>query len=475
MEHDYTILVDRSSALGIRDLAGNVLLANQADGQIRFDILLTDEANDAPQNIVPGTQTIAEGGAVRFANGGASLSYSVGGQTLQFTERPGLNDAVVIELIVPAPNSPLDVRVSGVGTGRANIQIALATNASGTSISTTDQIVEAIQRSAAANALVTATASGTAVFVPLATQLGRQEIGSTFSFTASGGAVLTFTKGLSVPDRVQVELLDPGAANQALSLSVTGVGTGLATIHINLATDSAGKPSSTNNAIALAIQGSPGASSLVSASTTGSGIVAPAMGPRTTANQNPIRVGDSDAFLDRYPTTGVTFTPEDGILMVTLTAFNGTANAGTLTLAGATGLTIAGNATSVVQLTGTVAQINAALNGLVYVPPLNHNKDVSVTTIKVTTVDQGRFGVVPPSGLTSLSDIDVFEINITPVNDPPTIAGSNPPVRRRASQHERECTDSSDYRGGYRCLGGHGPELESDAQCACGTRFVGCE
>ncbi|MDA1053261.1 MAG: Ig-like domain-containing protein [Planctomycetota bacterium] len=424
LEHDYTILVDRSPTIGIRDLAGNLLLANQTDGQIRFDILLTDEANDAPQNVVPGPQTIFEGGLIAFSNAGATLTYNLGGETLLFTEKTGTNDAVIIDLIVPGPNTPLDVSVSGIGTGQATIQIILATDAGGVSISTTDEIVEAIHRSAEANSLVTVTASATAVFVPLPAQLGPSEIGGLFSF-AAGAETLTFAKALSVTDRVQVELLDPGAANQALAVSVTGVGTGLATIRIRLATDTNGNPSSTTDNVITAIQGTPAAAGLVTASATGTGIVEPAVGPRTTANMNPIRVSDSDAFLDRYPMPGVGFTPEDGILQVTIEVDNSTADDGVLSIAGTTGLTVTGIGTSIIQMTGTVAQINAAINGLVYIPPQDHNSDVTPTTITITTEDLGRFGV-PPSGFTNRADVDTFEIIILPVNDPPAISATDP-------------------------------------------------
>jgi len=101
LEHDYTILVDRTPELGIRDLAGNLLLANQTDGQIRFDILLTDEVNDAPQNVVPGPQTSIEGGSVRFSNGGATLAYDVGAESLLFTEPSHIHRARLGFNVIP--------------------------------------------------------------------------------------------------------------------------------------------------------------------------------------------------------------------------------------------------------------------------------------------------------------------------------------------------------------------------------------
>lgn len=58
---------------GPRDLAGNYLLANKADGTTRFDIVLTDGVNDAPVITAPATATIAEDNTLTFANGSLSL------------------------------------------------------------------------------------------------------------------------------------------------------------------------------------------------------------------------------------------------------------------------------------------------------------------------------------------------------------------------------------------------------------------
>ncbi|MEO2016604.1 MAG: right-handed parallel beta-helix repeat-containing protein, partial [Fuerstiella sp.] len=66
----YTItVVDRSSTSGIRDLAGNLLQANRADGAVRFEISLDDGENDAPVNVVPATVTTAEDTVFTFSSG----------------------------------------------------------------------------------------------------------------------------------------------------------------------------------------------------------------------------------------------------------------------------------------------------------------------------------------------------------------------------------------------------------------------
>lgn len=64
VDRRYAITLNRGVA-GIRDRAGNEVIANQVDGMAtaitRFDILLVDNENDAPVNSVPlATQTVAE-------------------------------------------------------------------------------------------------------------------------------------------------------------------------------------------------------------------------------------------------------------------------------------------------------------------------------------------------------------------------------------------------------------------------------
>src|SRR5207244_2765520 len=95
---------------------------------------------------------------------------------------------------------------------------------------------------------------------------------------------------------------------------------------------------------------------------------------------------------------------------VTLTVTNGTA-----TLSGIGGLTFVtgdGVADATMTFTGTLANINTALDGLSYSPTLNFNGAASLT---INTNDQGNFGF---GG--SLTDNDVVAITVTPVNDAPS-------------------------------------------------------
>ncbi len=106
----------------------------------------------------------------------------------------------------------------------------------------------------------------------------------------------------------------------------------------------------------------------------------------SSANGNAITVADIDS----------------GTLTTTLNVANGT-----LTLGSTSGVTVSGNGSGTVTLTGSAAAINAALNGTTFTPTANYSGSTSVT---VTTSDG------------SASDTDSIAINITPVADTPSLA-----------------------------------------------------
>jgi len=113
----------------------------------------------------------------------------------------------------------------------------------------------------------------------------------------------------------------------------------------------------------------------------------------------------------------------DSPIQVTLAALNGTLN-----LAGTQGLTVSGDGSANVTITGTLADINTiALDGLVFTPALNFNG--SGAQITVSTNDQGY------TGGGALSDSDVLAITVTAVNDPPTFT------------HNGDVTVPEDYNG----------------------------
>lgn len=115
----------------------------------------------------------------------------------------------------------------------------------------------------------------------------------------------------------------------------------------------------------------------------------------SSANGNQISISDPDAGANP--------------VQVTLTATNGT-----LTLSTTAGLTFTvgdGTADATMTFTGTITDINAALNGLTFTPTANYNGPATLT---ITTNDQGNTGDPGP-----LSDTDVVAITVNPVNDAP--------------------------------------------------------
>jgi hypothetical protein len=93
------------------------------------------------------------------------------------------------------------------------------------------------------------------------------------------------------------------------------------------------------------------------------------------------------------------------------------AASGVITLAGTAGLTFSlgdGTADGTMTFSGTVAAINAALDGLSFAPTSNFN---GAAALEVSTSDQGNTGA---GG--ALSDLDAVTIAVNAVNDAPTLS-----------------------------------------------------
>ena len=93
-------------------------------------------------------------------------------------------------------------------------------------------------------------------------------------------------------------------------------------------------------------------------------------------------------------------------ITVTLTGTNGV-----VTLSVLDGLTVANNSTSLVTLTGPVANVNAALSGMSFLPNANYN---GAASLKVDVNDLGNTGTGGP-----LTGTKTFNITVTAVNDAP--------------------------------------------------------
>jgi hypothetical protein len=94
-----------------------------------------------------------------------------------------------------------------------------------------------------------------------------------------------------------------------------------------------------------------------------------------------------------------------------------TVNHGTLTV-GSSNATVSGDGSGNVQIDGSVANVNGALNGLTYAPNMNYNGS---DTLTMNTSDKGNTG--PGSALTANGTVN---ITINPINDAPvnTVPGS---------------------------------------------------
>ena len=117
----------------------------------------------------------------------------------------------------------------------------------------------------------------------------------------------------------------------------------------------------------------------------------------STAGSNAITIADSDA------------DPDD--VQVTLNVANGTAALNPAAIAALT--TLNGDGTNTVIATGTIAELNAALDGMTFTAVSNYT---GAAAIQIVTDDLGN----NPSG--ALSDVDSVAINVTAVNDAPVLA-----------------------------------------------------
>ncbi|WP_132253721.1 Ig-like domain-containing protein, partial [Methylobacterium segetis] len=94
---------------------------------------------------------------------------------------------------------------------------------------------------------------------------------------------------------------------------------------------------------------------------------------------------------------------------------------GTLTLAPGSGAGVSGDGTGSVTLTGTLAQINAALDGLRYRPAADYN---GPDTLTLVTDDLGNTGAGGPLSRTDTLAIAVAAVNDAPRTGPLTARGS---------------------------------------------------
>jgi len=93
---------------------------------------------------------------------------------------------------------------------------------------------------------------------------------------------------------------------------------------------------------------------------------------------------------------------------------------GDLTLASTAGLTVTGNGSNTVSITGPQAAINSALDGLSYQPAANTS---GVQTLTVLTNDNGNTGAGGPLSISSTVSIQINPINDAPLATNDTVNG----------------------------------------------------
>ncbi|GAA6620803.1 DUF4347 domain-containing protein [Scytonema sp. NUACC26] len=117
---------------------------------------------------------------------------------------------------------------------------------------------------------------------------------------------------------------------------------------------------------------------------------------------------------------------------VTLVATNGI-----LKVVNSDSVTVTGDSTGSVTLTGRVANINASLNGLSFTPSQNYN---GVAEIKVTTNDQGNTG----AGGAKIAE-NTINIAVNPFNDAPVLVGDAFSVFAEADAWVNSSSPSKNY------------------------------
>ena len=113
---------------------------------------------------------------------------------------------------------------------------------------------------------------------------------------------------------------------------------------------------------------------------------------------------DTSIVFSSANSNAITITDIDAITVTTTLSIG--SGKGTLTVVEGNGATITNNGTTTVQITGTVEQVNSALDGLVYNPTSNANGN-AYTTLTISTNDGFA------------TDLDFVTINVTAVDDLP--------------------------------------------------------
>jgi len=391
--------------------------------------------NDAPVNSVPGTQTLNEDTSLTFTGGNAITISDVdaGSSDVQVTlaVTGGALDVVNIPagLIVTGDNSAnvtLTGTVAEINAGLNGLVFTPAVNFNGAvtlTVTTNDQGATGTggTKSDTDNVTINVTAVNDA---PVNSVPGTQTINEDTTLTLTGAKAISIADIDAGSNDIEVTLAVTSGAldviNIPAGLDIVGDNTANVTLtgtvaEINAALEGLkfAPAANFNGAVTLTVT----TDDLGNTGTGGSKIDADNVTINVTAvNDAPVnsvpgtQTINEDATLTFTGGNAITISDVDAgsnDVQVTLAVTNGTLDV--VNIPG--GLVVTGDNSNNVTLTGTVAEINAGLNGLVFTPTANFNGGATLT---VTTNDQGNTGTGGP-----LTDIDNVTINVTAVNDAP--------------------------------------------------------
>ncbi|MDA1017468.1 MAG: GEVED domain-containing protein, partial [Planctomycetota bacterium] len=364
-----------------------------------------------------------------FTYGAGTLDLNFTTQTLTFIERLKTNNIDVVLVDPLAADQLLSIAVVDDGMGLVTMTINLATDNLGAILTTTNEIVAAIQADAIANALVSVSATGSEVVTVANGRIGDTKARkSNNSITTSdvdaflglGGGVFGIGDGVlqvtlvsaepyeefnagpgtlrlieNVPttDDIQVQVVFVAGANTPESVAVTGVGSGTAVVTVTLGTDGGGAIISTLGSVEALIEGD--------VSIDGAG------------QHLKVEIIGTDTDLVTAPGN------------VTIDSSSPLTTDNQLTLSRITGLVFAeGDGTDDMRMrfTGSIKDINAALEGMIFTPTQH---DTGGTQFEIKSEDQGNFGPPKLPAPNYQNDPkfkhDIVTVTLVAVNDAPEI------------------------------------------------------
>jgi len=232
-------------------------IVNAINTDTEASALVTASVGTEPVSIDDATSVALSGG-----NDGESATPATGGLAgVTFTAVDPGEAGNSIEIVFEDPEA--DEAVLSISVDGNKITVTLATDGEGDITSTIDDIVAAINGNNEANALVTASGSGTGTVSTGSVELSGGNDGASATPATGKLAGVTFTAVTpgEAGDEIEIEFVDPGEADQGLKITVDNN-----KITVYLATDDEGKIISTAAQIAAAINNDENAKALVTAS-----------------------------------------------------------------------------------------------------------------------------------------------------------------------------------------------------------------